>query len=104
MDHLYERIYADAEFQALERKRSRFCWTLAGLMLSAFFGFILLVAFAPATLAVPLGPTTVITRGLPLGVAVMALGFILTGVYVVRANGEFDHAQAAILARLLPPA
>ena len=103
MDQIYQRIYADPEFQALERRRSRFCWTLAALMLSAFFGLILLIAFAPATLAVPLGPNTVITRGFPLGVAVMVLGFVLTAVYTVRANGEFDSAQAAILARLAPP-
>lgn len=99
MDQLYARIYADPEFQALERRRSRFAWTLSGLILVGYFGLVLLIAFAPQLLAVPLGPDTVITRALPLGAGVMVLALACTAVFVWRTNGAFDRAQAALLAR-----
>jgi uncharacterized membrane protein (DUF485 family) len=100
MDDLYNRIYADPEFQQVQRRRSRFSWTLAAIMFGSYFTFILVIAFAPDLFAIPLGPDTVITWGIPLGVSIIVLGFILTGIYVYRANGEFDRSIAAIVRRL----
>jgi uncharacterized membrane protein (DUF485 family) len=100
MDELHARIHADPEFRALQRARARLSWLLAGAMCAAFFAFILVIAFAPELFAVPLGPHTVITRGIPLGVGIILLGFVLTGIYVWRANGEFDSRNAALLRRL----
>lgn len=99
MDQLYARIFADAEFQALQRRRQRFSWLLSALVFAGFLLFILLVAFAPAWLAVPMSPDSVISRGIPLGSATIAFGFLLTGVFVYRANGEFDRDMARIVAR-----
>lgn len=100
MDSVYARIFADPEFQALQRRRSRFIWMLALLMVGVFYSFILAIAFAPELLAIPLGPDTIITIGIPIGVGIIFLGFALTGIYAYRANGEFDRANAAIIARL----
>ncbi len=100
MDDLYEKIFNDAEFQALQRRRSRFSWTLAAIMLTAYYAFILVIAFAPRVFAIPLGPDTVITWGIPVGISIIVLGFILTAIYVHRANGEFDRDNEAIIKRL----
>jgi len=100
MDDLYEKIFEDAEFQALQRRRSRFSWTLAAIMLTAYYAFIGVIAFAPRVFAIPLGPNTVITWGIPAGVSIIVLGFILTAIYVHRANGEFDRDNKAIIKRL----
>ena len=99
MDKLYARIFADAEFQALQQRRQRFTWLLSGLVFGAFLSFLLCVAFAPRMLAVPIGPDSVISRGIPWGSATILFGFLLTGVYVWRANGEFDRTMARIVAR-----
>lgn len=99
MDHLYQKLFADAEFQALQRTRSRLTWTLSALMLTSYFAFILLIAFCPDLLAAPIAIGSVITRGIPVAVGVMLFGFVLTGVYVYRANGEFDRRAAAIIER-----
>ena len=99
MDQLYARIFADAEFQALQQRRQRFTWLLSALVFSAFLIFILLVAFAPAELAVPIAPGSVIARGIPFGSATILFGFILTGLYMWRSNGEFDRDMARIVAR-----
>ncbi|MGR8919121.1 MAG: DUF485 domain-containing protein [Gammaproteobacteria bacterium] len=100
MQELYERIAADPEFRALERRRSRFGWALALIMLAAFYGFVLVIAFYPGLFATPLGPGTVVTWGIPVAVGVILLGFALTGLYVWRANGEFDRGFEAIVRRL----
>ena len=99
MDQLYAHIFADAEFQALQRRRQRFTWTLSALVFAAFLAFILAVAFAPHWLAVPISADSVIARGIPLGSATILFGFILTGLFVRRANGEFDRDMDSIVAR-----
>jgi uncharacterized membrane protein (DUF485 family) len=94
-----ERVRRDPEFQRLVRSRSRFAWTLSALMALIYFGFVLLVAFAPRWLATPLGEG-VTTIGIPLGLGVILSAFVLTGVYVRRANTLYDAAIERIRARV----
>ena len=51
----------------------------------------------PNALGIPLAADTVTTWGIPVGVGVIFMAFILTGVYVQRANGEFDRLNQEIL-------
>lgn len=90
-----ERIAADPRYEALVRRRSRFTWTLTAIMLIVFFGYILLIAFDKALLATPIGGGTT-TLGIPIGIGVILAGIVLTGVYVRRANRDFDKAVDAI--------
>ncbi len=96
---LIEKVKRDPEFLALERRRSRFAWSLSAAMVAIYFGFILVVAFAPDVLAIPLGTGTT-TLGIPLGVGVILSAFVLTGLYVHRANTDFDVATQRIIERL----
>jgi uncharacterized membrane protein (DUF485 family) len=91
MQHLYRRIYADPEFHELEQKRGRFSWLLASILLITYFTFILIIAFAPEIFAIPIVEGRIITWGLPVALFVIFLSFLLTGIYVFRANTEFDH-------------
>lgn len=95
---LARRIERDPDFQRLVARRSRFAWTLALAMAAIYFGFILLVAFDPKWLGTPLrdGVTTI---GIPLGLGVILSAFVLTGIYVRRANSEFDALIDRIKAR-----
>ena len=96
-DNVYRQIYANPRFQELVAKRGRFAWMLSAIMLAAYFAFILLIAFDPKVLGIPLGPDTVTTWGIPLGIGVIVLAVVLTGIYVQRANGEFDRINQEIL-------
>lgn len=91
-------IVSDPEFQRLVTTRTRFSLILTALTLILYFGFILLIAFAPAVLGQPIagGVTTV---GIPLGVGIIVGAFVLTGVYVARANSEFDRLTAQLAER-----
>ncbi|WP_439541954.1 DUF485 domain-containing protein [Hyphomicrobium sp.] len=97
---LIERVSRDPEFRDLERRRSRFAWTLTFIMVAIYFGFILTVAFAPAVLAQPLVDGGITTLGIPLGVGVILAAFVLTGLYVRRANSDFDATTERIIERL----
>lgn len=97
MQHLYRQIYADPEFHELEKKRGRFSWLLAAIVLVTYFSFILVIAFAPRLFAIPVTEGSIITWGIPAGLFVIFLSFLLTGVYVYRANTEFDHLSRDIV-------
>ena len=91
-----ETIKSDPNFQELVTKRSKFAWTLTIAMLVVYFAFILAIAFDPSALGTPLGDDTVTTVGIPVGVAIIVFAFALTGIYVRRANTEFDALTAKI--------
>lgn len=96
-DAIYARIENSARFKLLVQKRQRFALILTIIMLILYVGFILLIAFAPDWLGTPLHAGTNVTRGIPLGVGLIVISFVLTGVYVWRANGEFDRLTKQIL-------
>jgi uncharacterized membrane protein (DUF485 family) len=91
-------IEADPDYLRLVRSRTRFSLILTLITLAIYFGFILLIAFAPHILGRSLsgGVTTV---GIPLGVGVIVAAFVLTGIYVRRANSEFDTLTQQLLER-----
>lgn len=84
-----ERIAADPRYRQLVRRRLRFTWLLTAIMLLAYFGYIALIAFDKAVLAAPLG-SGVTSVGIPVGIGLILLGILLTGIYVRRANRSFD--------------
>lgn len=92
-----ERIADDPRYRALLKRRSRFTWALSLVMLAVFFGYILAVAFDKALLARPIGGGTT-TLGIPIGIGVILVGILLTGIYVRRANRDFDPALRALRA------
>jgi uncharacterized membrane protein (DUF485 family) len=85
-----DKIRNNPKYKELVGKRSRFAWTLSAIVLVIYYGFILVIAFSPATLGIPVSEGSVTTIGLPIGVGVILASIILTGIYVRRANGAFD--------------
>lgn len=103
MDALYvSRIRQHPKFIELERKRNSFSWSLAVLMIVIYAIFIGLVAFDQSFMAQQIGDGPV-TMAFPLGLGVIAASIILTGVYVVRANSEFDRLTREIVGQVEAP-
>lgn len=88
---LVDRIKNDPDYIQLVSERSRFAWILTVIMLVIYFGFVLIIAFDPAFLGKPLAEGSVTTIGIPIGIGVIVSAFVLTGIYVQRANGRFDE-------------
>ena len=88
-------IAEDPRYRQLVARRGRFGWQLTAIMLLIYFGYILLIAFRRDLLALPTAGG-VTTLGIPLGLGVIVAGIVLTGVYVRRANREFDPLVEAL--------
>lgn len=86
---LTRRIAAHPKYQELKAKRTRFGWWLALAMMIVYYGFILLVAFDKPFLATRIG-AGVTTIGMPIGLGVIVFTIVITGIYVRRANREYD--------------
>lgn len=90
------KIEQNPKYQQLVKSRTRFAVILSLIMIAVYFAFILLVAFAPGVLGAPIGGS-VITVGIPVGIFIIVFAFALTGVYVARANTEFDRLTRQIV-------
>lgn len=88
-EELVAKIKANPKFNELVQKRSAFAWKLSIAMLVVYYAFILTIAFSPATLGAKMGDG-VMTIGIPVGILIILIAFGLTGIYVKRANTEFD--------------
>ena len=96
-DNMLARIKGDPNYQALVKERSAFGWTLAIIMLVLYYGYIAFVAFDPAIFGVKV--SGMITIGLVVGVALIVISIVLTGLYVMRANSRYDSLTRAIVAK-----
>lgn len=94
---MYERMRANPKFQDLVARRGRFAWTLAIIVLVMFYGFVMMVAFSPATLGQPVSEGSRLTVGVALELCMFIFFWVLTAVYVKRANTEFDALTQEIV-------
>jgi len=94
---MYAKMRQNPKFQELVQRRGRFAATLSAIVLVVFYGYILVVAFSPATLAQPVAEGSTLTVGI-LAELSMFIGFwILVALYVRRANTEFDALTVDII-------
>jgi uncharacterized membrane protein (DUF485 family) len=91
------RIEANPKYHELVRKRSRYSIILSILMIIAYYGYILLIAFNKEWLGTPIAPDVVTTIGIPLGIGVIVFTIVITNIYVRRANTEFDDLNAEVI-------
>jgi uncharacterized membrane protein (DUF485 family) len=92
---IVHKIESNPKYQELVAKRTRYGWTLTALMMIVYYGYILLIAFDKELLARRIG-NSVITWGIPIGLFVILFTVVITGLYVRRANREFDDLTAEI--------
>jgi uncharacterized membrane protein (DUF485 family) len=85
---------AAARLAALQAQRARVVTLLSIATVLVYFGFILLVAFAPQSLARLLAPG--LSLGIVLGAAVIVLAWGFTAIYVRWANTRYDVALRAL--------
>ena len=96
IDPVVTKIQNNPKYLELRSKRNRLGVTLTILMLVVYYGYISLIAFDKEFLAKPIG-AGVMTLGIPIGMGVIIFTIVITGLYVRRANGEFDALTKEIL-------
>jgi uncharacterized membrane protein (DUF485 family) len=95
-DELGDRIRANPKYQELVSKRNSYSWMMTILMLVVYYGYIVLVAFNKEFLAQKTG-AGVTSYGIPIGVGVIVFTIIITGIYIRRANTEFDALKEQVI-------
>ncbi|MCK5830874.1 MAG: DUF485 domain-containing protein [Methylococcales bacterium] len=94
---LYEKVKNNQKFHQLVARRSKLAWVLSLIIFVVYFSFILLIAFAPDILGKPINSGSFITMGIPVGVFIIVMSFVLTGIYVRKANKEYDRINQEII-------
>jgi uncharacterized membrane protein (DUF485 family) len=85
---------AAGTLRALSARRFRIALALTGAVMVVYFGFILLVAFAPALLARIEAPG--LSLGILLGALVIVFSWLSTWFYVRWMNRHYDDALARL--------
>ena len=93
----WEKIRSNPKFQAFVSKRNNYSIIMSILMIIAYYGYILLIAFNKPFLATKVGAGAVMSIGIPMGVGVILFTIVLTWIYVRRANTEFDAEAEEII-------
>jgi uncharacterized membrane protein (DUF485 family) len=103
MQHIYKKIKEDPRFKELENKRRGFTWVMVAVLLANDFWYIFATAFYPERgfarfWGTPIGEGYATTWGIVIGFAQTILFIALVGLYIFRANNEFDELKDAIVA------
>jgi uncharacterized membrane protein (DUF485 family) len=96
-EDIVERIQKNPKFFAFVSMRNNYSYVLSALMLIAYFGYILLVAFDKKFLATKIATGATMSIGIPMGLGVLVFTIIITAIYVRRANSEFDAIKDDIV-------
>jgi uncharacterized membrane protein (DUF485 family) len=84
-----QEMLDSVEFRRIVARRWEISIGLTVALFVIYYGYILLIAVDKSFMATKIGEVT--TLGIPLGVAVIVLSWILTAVYVSWANREYDR-------------
>lgn len=87
---------AKARFYKFVSFRNKFCVWLSLVILVCYYAFVASIGFFPEVLGYRLGPSS-ITLGIILGIFIIVLSIVSTGIYTLFANKYFDKEQAEIL-------
>uniref|UniRef100_A0A7C4AJJ2 DUF485 domain-containing protein n=1 Tax=Thermodesulfovibrio aggregans TaxID=86166 RepID=A0A7C4AJJ2_9BACT len=93
-----EKIINSAEFKALVKAKKTISLTLASIELLIYFGFIWLIAYEKEFITKKILGN--INLGIVMGIGVILLSWILTGIYVIWVNKIYDERMTAIKKKL----
>ncbi len=91
------RIRQNPKFQQMVSTRNTYSNIMTVLMLIAYFGYILLIAFNKPFLATKVAAGATMSVGIPMGIGVLVFTIVITWIYVNKANGEFDAMKDEVV-------
>jgi uncharacterized membrane protein (DUF485 family) len=96
-NNIQAKIRANPKFAELVGKRTRFATILSLVVLVPYYTFMFFVSTQPQMFATKVAEGGILTVGWPIAALIIIGGWLLTGVYVNRANGEFDKLTEEVL-------
>ena len=95
----YHAVLQSVAFKKLVSRRWAVSLLLTCIMLFIYIGFLLVVAFDKELLAKEIGPH--ITLAIPVGLGIIFIAWVLTGIYVYWANNTYDKAVQELKKQVL---
>ena len=92
---VYERVRQHPKFKELVTQRGRLAYLLSFIVLGSYYSFMMVVAFAPELLRIPLWKDSALTVGTPIGTAIVVVSWLLTGgfsLFAIRVVEQLDRA------------
>ena len=96
-DEVVARVKANPKYMEMVKTRNAYGWVMTALMMIAYFGYILLIAFNKPMLATKIGEGWTTSVGIPMGLGVILFTILITWIYVKRANSEFDDLKDEVV-------
>jgi uncharacterized membrane protein (DUF485 family) len=96
-ESIASKIHSNPKFVKLVKQRNTLGWILSAIVCVMYFGFTLMIAYTPEILTAPIAADSVIPIGMPLGIGIIVMSCILTGIYVYIANNTFDPIMHEII-------
>ncbi len=81
-------VIESPDFKHLVARRWSVSMTLLVLLFVTYYGYILLIPYAPGLMKSKIGEVT--TAAIPIGIGVIVVAFLLTAFYVSWANTTYD--------------
>ncbi len=91
------KIRNHPKFAEMVGKRTRLAILLSLVVLVPYYTFMLLTSLQPQLFTAKISEGSVITIGWPIAALIVIGGWLMTGVYISKANGEFDALNEEIL-------
>jgi uncharacterized membrane protein (DUF485 family) len=91
------RIQQNPKFLKMVSIRNTYSNIMTVLMLIAYFGYILLIAFNKPFLATKVAAGATMSVGIPMGIGVLVFTIVITWIYVNKANGDFDAMKDEVV-------
>jgi len=98
-DEEAKRIRALPEFQDMVKAKRAINLPINLVIIAAYFGFVLMIAYDPAALGTAVGGG-VISIGIYAGLALLVLAFLLTAIYMRLADGKLAELQRKLRAKI----
>ncbi|MES2868666.1 MAG: DUF485 domain-containing protein [Pseudomonadota bacterium] len=97
--HIYQTIRENPRYHSLVQSRSRLAFALSAIVLGLYALFVAAVSWHPHLLLyVPLGGG--LTNGIWAALILIVGSWLLTGLYVLRANNSFDKLTQTLLSEV----
>ena len=98
-DEEARRIRQLPEFEALVKARRSLNIPINLVIIAAYFGFVLMIAYDPAALGVPAG-SGVVSLGIYLGLGLLLLAFLLTAITMRAQDGKVAQLRQKLLDKI----
>lgn len=94
---IIKKILANEEFHKLARKKAILGWVFSLLIFVIYVAYITFIGLGSEIFSTPVKEGATTTWGIYIGLFVILFAVLVTGIYIYKANGEFEDITQKIV-------